>query len=317
MADVYLTDRHTFGLPPGYDITNTFRLKLAVLNRMAPGFVTDEQRTTSEEEDLVKLMEQVRLSPEVEEVCATFYSSPYSNGNSWTNIEPVGVDTANLVSRNFQVRRVTPEYFTVFRVKDKEGNDILPQLQAGGSSLVISADMEAQFFGGQSGVGRKVKVGNSTEETPVAAVSQPLRPTDYEVSRPFYYAVVTGNDFTEIAGSFGASTVELCVRMKKDYTPDEMNIFLESISDRLIVNNLYVYGSKKFTLQREEQIRHYSNQIKIRMSLMAFMLVNVFFGVAGTFWLRTQYRRGEIGLRMAMGSSRRGVYGFMNVPAVI
>ena len=35
---------------------------------------------------------------------------------------------------------------------------------------------------------------------------------------------------------------------------------------------------------------------------MAFMLVNVFFGIIGTFWLRAQNRRGEIGLRMALGA---------------
>ena len=34
------------------------------------------------------------------------------------------------------------------------------------------------------------------------------------------------------------------------------------------------------------------------------MLVNVFFGIIGTFWLRMQNRIGEIGLRMALGAHR-------------
>ena len=37
---------------------------------------------------------------------------------------------------------------------------------------------------------------------------------------------------------------------------------------------------------------------------MVFMLVNVFFGIIGTFWLRMQNRKGEIGLRMALGAHR-------------
>lgn len=37
---------------------------------------------------------------------------------------------------------------------------------------------------------------------------------------------------------------------------------------------------------------------------MLFLLANVFFGVIGTFWLRTQSRRGEIGLRVALGATR-------------
>jgi hypothetical protein len=37
---------------------------------------------------------------------------------------------------------------------------------------------------------------------------------------------------------------------------------------------------------------------------MAFLLINVFFGIVGTFWLWTENRRSEIGLRMAIGSSK-------------
>ena len=43
------------------------------------------------------------------------------------------------------------------------------------------------------------------------------------------------------------------------------------------------------------------------MGVILFVLVNVFFGIVGTFWLRTERRRGEIGLRLAMGSSHRQI----------
>ena len=36
--------------------------------------------------------------------------------------------------------------------------------------------------------------------------------------------------------------------------------------------------------------------------------MNIFLGVIGTFWFRTQQRRREVALRMAMGSSRQGVF---------
>ena len=38
-------------------------------------------------------------------------------------------------------------------------------------------------------------------------------------------------------------------------------------------------------------------------------LLEIFLGVIGTFWFRTQHRRSEIALRMAFGSTRRGVFG--------
>lgn len=39
-----------------------------------------------------------------------------------------------------------------------------------------------------------------------------------------------------------------------------------------------------------------------------FLMINIFLGVIGTFWFRTQQRRSEIGLRQALGASRRSIF---------
>lgn len=36
--------------------------------------------------------------------------------------------------------------------------------------------------------------------------------------------------------------------------------------------------------------------------------MNIFLGVIGTFWFRTQQRRGEVALRMAMGANRKNIF---------
>jgi ABC-type antimicrobial peptide transport system permease subunit len=41
--------------------------------------------------------------------------------------------------------------------------------------------------------------------------------------------------------------------------------------------------------------------------VMAFVLLTVFLGILGTFWLRVHYRRGEIGVRMAMGADKGSI----------
>lgn len=40
-----------------------------------------------------------------------------------------------------------------------------------------------------------------------------------------------------------------------------------------------------------------------------FFLVNVFLAVIGTFWFHVSRRRSKLGLRMAMGSTRKGIEG--------
>ncbi len=44
---------------------------------------------------------------------------------------------------------------------------------------------------------------------------------------------------------------------------------------------------------------------KLDIAVNIFLLINVFLAVIGTFWFRVNRRRNELGLRMAVGSSRR------------
>ena len=83
-----------------------------------------------------------------------------------------------------------------------------------------------------------------------------------------------------------------------------MYAFLEKTADRMTVNNTFVHGVTLLADQRDDQLRFTKNENSKKLSMMAFLLVNVFFGIVGTFWLRTERRRSEIGLRMAIGSSR-------------
>ena len=47
-----------------------------------------------------------------------------------------------------------------------------------------------------------------------------------------------------------------------------------------------------------------SNAQRIVSALGLFLLTNVFLAVIGTFWFHVSRRRAELGLRMAMGSTR-------------
>ena len=54
---------------------------------------------------------------------------------------------------------------------------------------------------------------------------------------------------------------------------------------------------------REDYNRTNVNQMQTRFWMMGFLLVNILLGIVGTFWFRTQHRRGELGLRVAVGST--------------
>jgi hypothetical protein len=306
LADLSYVDLRTYYSPLGYDITNTWRFKLSKLNPQSPSYVPEEAYTSDQASDLLQLASHIRRHPKVEEVCITYYSCPYSLGNSWTSICPVDGDTT---LTSCQMRHVSLEYFDVFRVMDVEGNRVKPQLEGLHNPVVITKDLETEFFHEQSGRGRKIRFSEDEEEMPVAAVSAPVRPDEFTKSTPSFY-VVGVND---IISDAGAENAELCVRMKQALSQDEMNLLLEEMGDRLTVNNLNVYGVRSIADIRKQLLKNREADRIKRISLMGFMLVNVFFGVIGTFWLRTQHRRGETGIRIALGANRlvlkAGLYG--------
>ena len=57
--------------------------------------------------------------------------------------------------------------------------------------------------------------------------------------------------------------------------------------------------------------------IKMSMAIILFFLVNVLLGIVGTFWFRTEQRKNEIGLRMAIGSSKSGLKSYFLTESLI
>lgn len=302
IMDVTYVDTKTYHSPLGYDIENVWFFLLENLSENAPGYVNE----SDEGENLIRLREQIIQHPMVENACFGFYSSPYSFGSSFSSLYPIDGDTVAANQKTFQCRWVTPEYFDIFRVKDTDGQTITDQLANFEKPLVISEDMERLFFPDERGKGKKVSR-NKTEELTIAAVCNPIRLDDYQKSEPCYYQCLKENQLKTFAEMFGNTSIELSVRIKKAFTQEEMNNLLSEMGDRLTVNNLYVYSAKEIKKQRQEIIGAKQDDTKKQKALVSFVLVNVFFGIVGTFWLRTQSRKEEIGLRSALGSSKQGI----------
>ena len=80
-------------------------------------------------------------------------------------------------------------------------------------------------------------------------------------------------------------------------------------ADRLYrVGNTYLLDIQPFSQLRYVNELENVNEVKTQLCILGFLLLNIFLGVIGTFWFRTQHRRKEVALRMAMGSTRRGIF---------
>lgn len=95
--------------------------------------------------------------------------------------------------------------------------------------------------------------------------------------------------------------MEVTVRMKEELTSEQMGHFLNRMKNQLTENNLYITGMEDMKQQRSDRLQYEWRKISINLLLSVFILLNVLFGITGTFWLRIEQRRCETGLRMALG----------------
>ena len=233
MIDTFWVDYRTYHAPLGFDIGNVWRFKLSDLDTKAPGYMPDSLYHSSDPEDLTRLMTQIRQNPEVEDVCVTFYSCPYSNGNSWREVKPVDGDTIYAAHmESFQMRNVTPEYFRLFRIRTVDGGPVYDKVAGRHNVIVITPEMAEGFYHGAPNiVGRRVYHGGHDLSSEIAAVSTSIRTNEYERPEASYFQCLEGETYNSTVSSFGASSAEFCVRMKRPYTQNEMNLFLDGMRE--------------------------------------------------------------------------------------
>lgn len=302
MADSLLVDTYTYRQPIGVDTQHTYLLSYGLTDDATELGIEQNTQAT---QDLLQLLRNLRQCPEVEAVSLSNIAVPYTYSRGWSGLMPVE-DTAS-TSYAYRVRYVDLEYFRVFKVKDKEGRPLYDQVLKNPGEIVLSETLDEIFFPEGSGrTRREVKWGpKSTESMKVSAVSAPMKEMDFDTYQPTYYYVWrTEQDFLDEVAENDIRFYNCLFRMKKDYSRQEMEAFLQKESERLQVGNVYVSSVKPISEYRADMLKPRLDNQKKKIAMVGFMLVNIFFGIVGTFWLRTQSRRAEIGLRAAVGASK-------------
>ena len=102
------------------------------------------------------------------------------------------------------------------------------------------------------------------------------------------------------------------VKEKMD-SPDYRNKFLKEIAPHLDTDDIFIADVAPYTEQQKqfEVMQGDVDKVNTQTVVVAFLLVNVFLGLIGTFWFRTRRRRNEIALRLAMGSTKKQVFSLL------
>lgn len=171
------------------------------------------------------------------------------------------------------------------------------------------------YKGDRTLLGKEViNVDDSTNVYKIAAVSTKVRYNDFWSNYGDRYMAVpfTETELAENNDDLYPVNVEVCLRVKPNTAAGFSERLMELSDTQLSVGNLFILKVHDYEAIREIYNRSNVNQMQTRFWMMGFLLVNILLGIVGTFWFRTQHRRGELGLRIAVGSTRMGIWHRLN-----
>ena len=295
--------KYTFYRPLGYNIDHVYQLS------MIKGGESRDSSMTSADKYLGILQKLVR-EPAVEVAALSYWSLPMSGNNSYNSLAVQ--DTIGCAVR---IINATGGYTRVFRMKEDAGrpfaampvgNDVTS------GNYVMLSEGTADYY--------KERVPGFSLDTPLSwygdtanVVTQcgmigSFRSYRYGADAKWAFRRIDENVIRTELRDDGAQIV-FRVKPAAD-GPDYREKFLREIAPKLDTDNAFVADAAPYTEQQLqfEVMNGDTDKVNSQAVVVLFLLVNVFLGLIGTFWFRTRRRRSEIALRMAMGSTRGGVF---------
>ena len=142
--------------------------------------------------------------------------------------------------------------------------------------------------------------GDTTETQILGAALKTVRYADYQQAK-FCYSMVAklwGYDVSQ----------ELCVRVRPEHDQDFIARLKAESESQYRIGNVFISDIRSFKDIRRNYQQSQTNSIRTLFVGMAFLLVNIFLGLLGTFWFRTQQRKSEIALHKAHGATNQMVF---------
>ncbi len=298
----------TASTPTGFDIDHTYKVTLAVTQEWENNHVAYPEDSPEPWLNMQRIVARLREHPQVENVSVGSWHFPYCRSNMNNRFAHDSLHTS------IDVLKVTPDYFRVFRVSGSDGN---PEMLAAAISCgyVVSEEVEKRLFPGSSAVGQRITANGDededgeavTETFPIAGVTSLMKRTEFSRPARFIFYPLEERELAGQSETMLWRMVEICFRARAGVGADFAERFAKEMRAQLSVGNYYLSEITPISDFRDEQLQWVYDPMRYRIGFSIFFLINIFLGVIGTFWLRIEKRRSEIGLRMAVGSSRRQV----------
>ncbi len=251
-----------------------------------PGAADDYIRNMS------TLLNHIKHRPEVE-AAAMIYNGmyPYSSFSTYNGTGYWNDNDSLVFNPSIYSQLTTSQYPLVFRIHGANGET--PEELAAvlkDNSFIFSENA----FSNDSVKPRQFlnkRVFNGDART-LGAIVPPMRINTY----------VDPQEWTISNVSITNQGNDIAFRVRPDMDKDIIPSILADVN-KYISGNLIINSVKSFNdIKRNAEIE-YANEKRNFIVVAVFLIVNIFLGLLGTFWFRTQQRTSEVAVRRAIGSS--------------
>lgn len=303
--------------PMGFDTEHCYNLSL---NTLTPQSALYDSRLTVEDDidALLEIVERLRHRPGVESVTVSQNCFPYNEGSNSARFyvqDSVGITAWQIWS--------DPEYYRVFRfsaaTEVDDGTPAYAPLVAGitDHTIVVSSNVtdaypELSMTDARSLIGLEVPFyfPDADYRIRVVAIGRPVRSNHFTTTGQWGGAYIgTPLSRDALINELGSPRyVHISLRLHPEADHDFPEALMQDVDRLYRVGNVYLLDVQSFDHLRYINEFEDVNEVRTNLCILAFLLLNIFLGVIGTFWFRTQHRRREMALRMAMGSPRRTIF---------
>ena len=292
----------TYMEPRGFDISHCYLIEMSMLNEKSPDYV--EYGKGDEQRDVLELLNRIQHRPDVETASLSYNSYPYNGSNGTTSMQLQG---DSVIISNWLIRRfVTPDFVRVFRYEGANGEtpEQLAQMLEEGKFLASENVYNHKKLGNRNlkdYIGKPFYLhGDTTQTHTLGTALKTVRYDDFQQAR---------NSYSMMQKIYWyRSYFELCVRVRPEHDKDFIARLKADSESQYRIGNVFISNIRSFKDIRRSFQQYQYNEMRNNFTGMAFLLVNIFLGLLGTFWFRTQQRKSEIALHKAHGATNQMVF---------
>lgn len=288
--------------PRGFNTEHCYKIEMGELTPKSPDYTKRSYEERSA--DILELAERLRHRPDIEAVSLSANSHPYNGSNGTTSVQLAG-DT--LVADDWVIRRqVTPDFVRVFQYQGANGEtpeQLAEMLERG--EILVSDNLFSSTYNRPlpmtDYVGKRFHLNrDTTSSVRLGASLKVVRYSDFDQGN-YSRSMVYNLDWFD-------KDQELCVRVRPEHDVDFISKLKADSESQFRVGNMFISEVRSFKDIRRNVQQGVYNAMRNNITIMAFLLVNIFLGLLGTFWFRTQQRRCEIALHKAHGATNRMIF---------